>query len=167
VPAVPNVHEPEWDMEYDFPPLRGKYARVGKQAGAERLGAAVYEVPPGAVASPLHVHHANEEMILVLEGTPTLRTAEGSEQLAPGDVVSCPRGRAGAHRVENRSGTPARVLIVSTMVNPEVAEHLDSEKVLAATGDDPGADVFLTFRKQDAVPQFLGEVDDTDGPPGG
>jgi uncharacterized cupin superfamily protein len=162
--GVPNVHEPEWDMEYDFPPLRGKYARLGKQAGARRLGAAVYEVPPGAAASPMHVHHANEEMILVLDGTPTLRTADGSEQLAAGDVVSCPRGRGGAHRVENHSEAPARVLIVSTMVNPDVVEHLDSEKVLAATGDDPGAEMFLTFRKQDAVPQFLGEVEAEDDP---
>ena len=75
--GVANVFEPDWDEEYDLPPLRGRYARVGDQAGAQRLGAAVFEVPPGAAASPLHVHHANEEMIVVLAGTPTLRTGDG------------------------------------------------------------------------------------------
>jgi hypothetical protein len=48
---VPNAFEPEWDLEYDFPPLRGKAARVGRQAGAQRLGAAVYEVPPASSPS--------------------------------------------------------------------------------------------------------------------
>jgi hypothetical protein len=34
-------------------------ARVGAQAGARELGASVYELEPGAVDSPLRVHHAN------------------------------------------------------------------------------------------------------------
>lgn len=154
---VPNVFEPDWDLEYDFPPLRGKLARVGKQAGAQRLGAAVYEVPPGAAVSPLHVHHANEEMIVVLDGTPVLRTANRELRLSPGDVVPCLRGPAGAHRVENRSDSLVRVLIVSTNVAPEVVEQLDSEKVVVATEDD---DQNITFRKRDAVGQFEGEIDE-------
>ncbi len=151
-----NVFEPDWDEEYDSPPLGGRYARVGHQSGAQRLGAAVFEVPPGAASSPLHVHHANEEMIVVLAGRPTLRTADGSEELAPGDVVPCLRGRGGAHRVENRSESPARVLIVSTMVTPDVVEHPDSDKIAAWTDEDTG----FTFRKQDAVGQFEGEIDE-------
>jgi uncharacterized cupin superfamily protein len=154
--GVANVFEPDWDEEYDYPPLRARYARVGKQAGAQRLGAAVYEVPPGAAVSPLHVHHANEEMILVLSGTPTLRTADDTRVLAPGDVVSCLRGRRGAHRVENHSDSTVRVLIVSTMVDPDVVEHLDTDKVAVWTDEETG----LTFRREDAVPQFLGEIDE-------
>jgi len=42
---------------------------VGAQAGARELAANVYELDPGAVGSPLHVHHANEELLLVLAGT--------------------------------------------------------------------------------------------------
>ena len=34
-------------------------ARVGAQAGAPELGASVYELEPGAVGSPLRVHHAD------------------------------------------------------------------------------------------------------------
>ena len=150
-----NVFDPRWDEEYDFPPLTGRYALVGKQAGAERLGASVYEIPPGAVVSPMHVHHANEEMIVVLAGTPTLRAADGRRELGPGDVVPCLRGARGAHRVENNSQEPVRVLIVSTMVEPDVVEHLDTDKVV--TSADEG--LALTFRKQDAVDQFLGEID--------
>jgi uncharacterized cupin superfamily protein len=150
-----NVFDPQWDEEYDLPPLSGRYALVGKQAGGARLGASVYEIPPGAAVSPMHVHHANEEMILVLAGSPTLRAADGVHELKPGDVVSCLRGPDGAHRVENRSQQPIRVLIVSTMVEPDVVEHLDTDKVV--TSADDGLD--LTFRKQDAVDQFLGEIE--------
>jgi hypothetical protein len=32
---------------------------------------------PAGVGSPLHLHHANEELLLVLSGTPTLRSPEG------------------------------------------------------------------------------------------
>ena len=151
-----NVFDPQWDEEYDFPPLSGRYALVGKQAGGERLGASVYEIPPGAAVSPMHVHHANEEMILVLAGTPTLRAADGVRELAPGDVVPCLRGPDGAHRVENHSDEPIRVLIVSTMVEPDVVEHLDTDKIVASTSADENA----TFRKEDAVDQFLGEMDE-------
>jgi uncharacterized cupin superfamily protein len=152
---VANVLDPEWDEEYDYPPLTGRFAIVGKQAGGKRLGASVYEIPPGAAVSPMHVHHANEEMILVLEGTPTLRAADGVRELMPGDVVPCLRGPAGAHRVENHSDGPIRVLIVSTMVEPDVVEHLDTDKIVASTAEDRN----VTFRTRDAVDQFLGEIE--------
>ncbi len=45
---------------------------MGARAVAEKLGASVYETAPGGRISPLHVHHGNEEMV-VLAGRPTLR----------------------------------------------------------------------------------------------
>jgi uncharacterized cupin superfamily protein len=68
-----NILSPEWEAE--LPGLRGQ--RVGAAAGAEKLGATLYEIDPGGRVSPLHVHHANEELLIVLSGTPTLRTGEG------------------------------------------------------------------------------------------
>ena len=151
---MPNILEPEWEAE--LPGLRGQ--RVGAAAGAEKLGATVYELDPGGRVSPLHVHHANEEMLIVLSGRPTLRTADGERELAPGKVVAFPAGRRGAHQVLNRSGEAARVLIASTMLYPEVVEHPDSGKVLAISGrPDETAAMFLAFRKEDAVPVTEGE----------
>ena len=151
---MPNILEPEWEAE--LPGLRGQ--RVGAAAGAEKLGATVYELDPGGRVSPLHVHHANEEMLIVLSGRPTLRTADGERELAPGELVAFPAGRRGAHQVLNRSDEAARVLIASTMVYPEVVEHPDSGKVLAISGrPDETAAMFLAFRKGDAVPVTEGE----------
>ncbi len=158
---MPNLFEPEWQYENDQPPWLVRVARVGAQAGAERLGASVYEIDAGGRASPLHVHYANEELIVVLSGRPTLRTADGSRELAVGEVVACPVGLRGAHRVENNGDEPARVLIVSTMIYPEVPTHLDSDKVVVLSGppEQVGEDgVLAAFKRSDAVAPMEGET---------
>jgi uncharacterized cupin superfamily protein len=125
-----NVFEPEWDAEAPDP-FRGRIMRVAHHAGGNELGATLYELDPGGAVSPYHVHHGNEEMLIVLRGRPSLRTPDGTRELDPGAVVAFPRGRDGAHQIANPSGETVRVLIVSTMNFPEVAEHVDTGTVLA------------------------------------
>jgi len=128
---VPNIFEPGFDAEQDQPPFSWRRSRLGRQAGSEKLGASLFELAPDASSFPLHVHHANEELLVVLAGTPTLRTLDGERELEPGEVVAFPTGRRGAHRIDNRTDAPARFLIVSTMIAPEVNEYPDSGKVWA------------------------------------
>ena len=121
-----NVFEPDWDAERDEPPFRWRRARLGRQAGARDLGASLFELPPGAATFPLHAHYNNEEMIVVLAGRPSLTSADGEvRQLLPGEVVACPAGRDGAHRLDNHTDEPVRVLLVSTMRAPEINEMLE------------------------------------------
>jgi uncharacterized cupin superfamily protein len=123
---MPNLFDPDWDAERDEPPFRWRRARLGRQAGARDLGASLFEIPPGAATFPLHAHFANEELLVVLAGTLTLTGPSGAtRQLAPGEIVACPAGRAGAHRLDNEGAEPARVLIVSTMKAPEINEMLE------------------------------------------
>ena len=143
---------------FDFDRGGARVARVGARAGAHALGASVYELDPGARWADLHVHYANEEMIVVLAGRPTLHTLEGSRELAPGEMVACPRGRRGAHRLENASGEVARVLIVSTQQMPELVEYPERGDVFAMTEppytgaplDDSYGRVLRVFHKDDA-----------------
>lgn len=152
-----NVFDPEW-KERDDPGLLGRTARIGAQAGAERLGATVYEIAPGSAGSPLHAHHANEELIIVLVGRPLLRTEEGQRRLAVGEVVACVVGRRGAHQLLNDSDETVRVLVVSTMVYPEVVEMLDSDKILAQSAPPGVADrVALAFPRAAQVDRLAGE----------
>src|SRR5690242_21947529 len=103
--------QPKWEAA-KYP---GRHvAPVGAQAGARELAANVYELDPGAVGSPLHVHHAHEELLLVLSGTPTLRSPEGTQLLSAGAVIAFPQGHAGAHSLVNRSDAPVPYLVVST-----------------------------------------------------
>jgi uncharacterized cupin superfamily protein len=153
-----NLHHPEW-VERTDAPLRGRTARIGALAGAERLGATLYEIDPGQNGSPFHLHHANEEMIIVLSGRPTLRTLDGSRSLEPGDVVACPPGRAGAHQLQNQTDGPVRALVISTMVYPEAAEMLDSEKILVISAP-PGTPerLFGAFPRSAQVDRLAGET---------
>ena len=155
-----NVFEPDFESPDGVPaPFTRRHARVAAQAGARDLGATVYELRSGEAICPFHVHHGNEELLIVLSGRPTLRTLDDSRALEPGEVVAFPTGRAGAHRVDNHGEEPARVLIVSTMRYPEVVHYPDSDKLglrTAAPGD-PGAERLL-FRRDSAVDYFEGEA---------
>src|ERR1700751_5081060 len=116
MPPRPNVFSETFSVE------RGdlRIERVASAAGAEQLGGTLYELAAGADGVPLHLHHGLEELVVVIAGTPTLRTLEGEFELAAGDVVAFPRGRRGAHALANRSDAPARYLMVSTKVMPEI-----------------------------------------------
>jgi uncharacterized cupin superfamily protein len=79
--------------------VRGR--SVAKPAGAKELAATLYELAAGASGFHLHAHYGLEELFVVLEGTPTLRTHEADRDLKRGDVVACPRGRDGTHTFAN------------------------------------------------------------------
>ena len=134
----PNVHEPEWEVDFRDTPARSRALRVGAAAGAHDLGASLYELQPGGAVSPYHLHHGNEELLVVLSGQPRLRTPEGIRSLRSGAVVAFPPGPDGAHRVSNPGPDIARVLIVATMRFPEVAEHLSTGTTMALTGPAEG-----------------------------
>jgi uncharacterized cupin superfamily protein len=115
----------------DPPGYRDREASVGPAIGAEHLGASVYEVDPGESVNPYHYEGVEEEWLLVLSGSPTLRDPDGEHQLEAGDVVCFRAGPGGAHKVTNRSETVARVLMLSTIPRNEISicVYPDSEKV--------------------------------------
>jgi uncharacterized cupin superfamily protein len=156
-----NLFAPEFEPDEDQPAgYHVKGAQIGRQAGAERLGASLYELPPGNSSSPYHWHAANEEMLIVISGRPTLRIPEGERELAEGEVVAFPVGEAGAHKVTNNGEGPARVLIVSEMNEPEIAVYPDSGKVMArqqAPGT-PATGLRAIFRLGDGVDYWDGEL---------
>jgi uncharacterized cupin superfamily protein len=125
----PNVFEPEFDGGSERPGFTVRRARLGRQAGARRLGASLYEIPADQSPWPYHAHLGNEEMLIVLRGRPHLRTPEGWRQLHQGEVVSFPPGEDGAHQIHNRTAEPVRVLILSEMIAPDIAVYPDSGKV--------------------------------------
>lgn len=135
--SVVNLHEPTWDAEVtDEGGSVLRAVRLGAHAGADRLAANLYELEPGAKVSPLHFHHANEEMLLVISGKPTLRRGDDDERpLAPGEVVAFPVGPDGTHQIVNRSEVAARVLIVATSALPEVAEQPEEERLAVITAE--------------------------------
>jgi uncharacterized cupin superfamily protein len=161
-----NVFDPSFDADADRPGFSYRRARLGRQAGSERLGASLYEIPPGESTFPYHFQLANEEMLIVLSGRPHLRTPGGWRRLDEGELVAFPVGERGGHQLHNRGAEPARVLVISEMRAPELSFYPDSGKFLA--GDRPPGGIadeegtlFATFRLSDEVDYWEGE-----SPPG-
>ncbi|WP_439027595.1 cupin domain-containing protein [Haloarchaeobius sp. DT45] len=134
-----NEAECEWET-VENGETRFRRKRLGTAAGSDRLGASLYELPPGSRSWPYHYHTANEEAIYVLAGSGMLRTADGEESLDAGDFVAVPTGEDGAHRVVNSGDAPLRYLCVSTMRDPDVTVYPDSGKLGIFAGAPPGGD---------------------------
>ena len=118
------------------------------ELGGELLGCGLYDFPPGAQLWPYHWHTSREEWLIVVTGTPTLRTPDGERELAPGEIVAFPAGEAGAHTLYNRTERSVRVAIFSTL-HPSVSVYPDSGKI-----GIPGH----VFRIADAVDYWDGEL---------
>jgi uncharacterized cupin superfamily protein len=150
-----NVGTPEfsWD-ESDPDGFRAGMARLGPLLGAKSTGLTVYELPPGQAVCPYHYELGEEEWLLVLTGAPTLRTPDGEERLAVGDVVFFTTGPEGAHSIRNQTEEPVRVLMFSEVVAPTATVYPDSDKVGLWTGNP---DVDLVVRRSAGVEYYEGE----------
>lgn len=131
----PNVFGEEWQRTMEQGSFGVRGTRVGTQAGATRVGLTVYELDPGKKNLPYHAHFGVEEVIVVLRGTPTLRSPEGERVLEEGEVVACPPGRAGAHQLINRGDSVARFIMVSSKALADLIEYPDSGKISAQGGE--------------------------------
>jgi uncharacterized cupin superfamily protein len=127
-----NAFDPgEWDDYGQIPPGWCTKPRRLVRTSGHSLTMSVYVVEPGETHLPYHFHHGAEELLLVLEGRPTLRTPTGERELRPGDVAHFPRGAEGAHQVRNESAEPARFVVAAASTTPEVVEYPDSGKLAA------------------------------------
>jgi uncharacterized cupin superfamily protein len=149
-----NTLQPEYD-DTDPEGYRAGMARFGPSIGAEKLGASLYELPPGQSISPYHYEYPEEEWLIVLEGRPTLRHPEGEDELEEGDVVCFPEGPEGAHKVTNRTDETVKVLMFSTKTKTAVAVYPDSDKIGVWTGND--ADHVIVPRASN-VEYYTGET---------
>jgi uncharacterized cupin superfamily protein len=151
-----SISDPSFDYDAADPEgFRSGRLQIGPEVGAEQTGASVYELPPGQAVCPYHYEYGEEEWVLVVEGTPSVRTPEGVEQLGPMDLVFFPRGPAGAHQIRNDSEGVVRVLMWSTVVFPTATAYPDSDKVGVWTGDK-AEDVIV--RRSSKVDYFDGEA---------
>src|SRR5258708_5715685 len=79
---------------------RWRGAGIGKRLKARLIGGTVYDIlSEDDRTYPYHFHHGMEEWVLVIDGTPTLRTIAGDWELKVGDVVCFPLGPQGGHQV--------------------------------------------------------------------
>ncbi|HEV8459167.1 MAG TPA: cupin domain-containing protein [Gaiellaceae bacterium] len=139
-----NLFTDVWDEDDGA----GTRRRIFWRPDYARMGATLHELAPGTPARGLHMHFGAEEMFFVLSGRPVFRNQHGEEQLAPGDFVFCPEGRAGLHTFGNPTDEPARFLAMSAGSFPDVVAYpedgyawvatRDPDPELLAKAEDPG-----------------------------
>jgi uncharacterized cupin superfamily protein len=139
---LPYANSPD-----DPVPFTAKWFDPGRLIGAEKLGYGATRLAKGEVFCPYHWHTREEELFVVMRGTPTLRTPRGTFVLRPGDCVAFATNASGAHTISNDADEEALVLLIANTDPGDVCFYPDSNKfVVEATGtlvrDRPQLDYF-------------------------
>lgn len=103
-------------------------ARIGELLGMQKGGCSLVELEPGKCAWPYHLHFAQEELFIILEGEGTLRYDDERYPVRAGDVIFTPPGQGTAHQIVNTSGARLRYLALSSASDTEVCYYPDSGK---------------------------------------
>ena len=130
---------------------------LGSSLGATGWGGTIYELRPGERICPFHWHVAEEEWLLVLSGTPTLREHDGEQVLRPWDVAVFRRGAEGVHEVRNDTGETLQVLMLSTLSSLEMCVYPDTGKIGAWWRAEDGSLTGLRNRPENNIEYFDGE----------
>src|SRR5215210_7136727 len=127
-----NLFSDEWDGEDEE---GGTRHRIFWRPDDARMGATLYELAPNGPDMRLHMHFGAEEMFFVLSGRPVFRNQHGAEELAAGDFVFCPEGRAPAY---TRSAIRRRNRLRSSRSAPEASRMSSPTPKTGMRGWRPG-----------------------------
>ena len=152
-----NIYDPSFEEGERPQGFRSRRARIGYELGSEMIGASLFEVPAGEAAYPYHFHYADEELLVVISGRPSLRSPAGVRELAEGEVVHFPLGEEGAHQIINRSEETATFLAVSSSGRPDIVVYPDADKIGVGERLPKGGGLRAFFRRGDHVDYFEGE----------
>lgn len=119
---------------YDAPCRARERRKLGDAAGLTQYGVNLLTLPPGAWSAQRHYHSAQDEFVYVLEGTVTLVTDEGEEELFPGDAAGFKAGDANGHCLQNRSSARALVLEIGTRNDVDTCHYPGIDLVAPAGG---------------------------------
>ena len=147
-PVERLVREPHYDCTS---------ARLARGTAARKLGASIDTLAPGKIGCPYHLHHAQEEMFVILEGAGTLRVAGELLPIRAGDVVFIPAGPEYPHQFVNTSDAPLKYLSVSTQETPEICEYPDSGKFLAESKEGTTSTFDVIHAKGQSLDYWEGE----------
>ena len=148
VPLTRLLREPLYDAQG---------ARLARGTAARKLGASIDVLAPGKRGCPYHLHHAQEEMFIVIEGSGTLRVSGEMLPLKAGDVIFIPAGPDYPHQIINTSDAPLKYLSISTMEAPEICEYPDSGKYLAEGSLDRSTPFDVIARRGSSLDYWDGE----------
>ena len=127
---------------------------LAREAGARSMFVNRDRLPSGSRASDLHWHTANEELLLVLQGRPTLRQRRGHRDadgrpvfdnapetqtpLQPGDLIHWSPGDLVAHQVINFADSDAVLLVVGNELEEDICALPERDALFVSALDQIG-----------------------------
>lgn len=109
---------------------------LGDPFGLTNFGVNLTRLAPGAESALRHRHSRQDELVYVMEGTPTLISDAGELTLAPGMCVGWKAGEPNAHHLVNRSDRDVLLLEVGDRSAGDQVEYPDDD--IAAAQDAAG-----------------------------
>jgi uncharacterized cupin superfamily protein len=108
-----------------FDHAAGVRLALGKAAGLQDFGVNLTRLPPSAWSSQRHWHTHEDEFIYILEGTLTLVTDAGEEQLCAGDSVGFKKNVPNGHHLVNKSECDVVYLEIGSRHPQDSCEYPD------------------------------------------
>jgi uncharacterized cupin superfamily protein len=99
--------------------------RLGDAGALTQFGANLVMLEPGAMSSLRHWHLAEDEFVMVTEGTCVMVQDEGETVMTVGDCAAFPAGSTNGHHFWNRTDKVAKFLVVGSKAGREVATYSD------------------------------------------
>lgn len=110
-----NIHQgSSYPEEYAQDTKNRRLLALGDAGGLTQFGANLVTLAPGAWASQRHAHSAEDELVYILSGHPTLIDDTGETTLSPHDVCAHPAGDANAHHLINHTLGDVVFLVIGT-----------------------------------------------------
>ena len=119
---------------YDGPCAEREKRALGDAFGLTDYGVNLVTLPPGAWSSQRHWHSAEDELVFVLEGEPTLVTDEGRRRMRAGMCAGFPKGEANGHHLVNETGALVVYLEVGSRRADDDVDYPDIDMRVAARG---------------------------------
>lgn len=101
--------------------------QLGDAFQLKNFGVNLTRLAPGAVSALRHAHTRQDEFIYVLQGTPTLHTDEGRQQLTPGTCAGFRAGTGNGHCLINESTEDVVYLEVGDRTQGDEARYPDDD----------------------------------------
>jgi uncharacterized cupin superfamily protein len=132
---MPTIIKPE---NFEFKTDSSSLEDFGLKTLIPRLGAIsdskhfvfdIRKLDPGKFSFPYHFHWNAEELIMLISGSMTLRSADGFHILNKGELVFFETGDSSVHQFYNHSDSPCTYLDLRTTVGIDITEYPDSKKI--------------------------------------
>ena len=138
----------------DFPRLGTRYILRGEDTGGG-FALIEHEIPPRALAAPLHVHEREDEYSYVISGRVGVKVGDEVAEAGPGETVAKPRGIW--HSFWNAGDEPARLL---ELISPAGFEQYFEELAphLAGAGP-PDMDALAAIRGRYGLDMDMGSIE--------